>query len=145
MACWLLTSRQTDGDEPLTPTAGGSGAAAAAAAFGEDGDGVDSTLLGTSPDAAQHGPGGGSFATRGASAIKQFRAPLEALFKRRGSGVPGSGGRDGVDGATSGGGALPAGLEARRAALLATLQGGGGGGGGLPCGKYLVEVDAHGE
>jgi hypothetical protein len=84
--------------------------------------------------------------------MKQIRAPLEALFKRRGSTTPGSF-TQGVppaaavaasgEGSTlSAGGALPAGLEARRAALLATLQGGGG---GLPAGKYVVEVDASGE
>jgi hypothetical protein len=44
------------------------------------------------------------------------------------------------------GGLLPAGLEARRAALLATLQGGAdaAGGAALPAGRYVVEVDALG-
>lgn len=139
-----------DEDEPLTPThhngtaAGdtdeeqGAAAAAVAAAAGEAAAG--------SPDVH-----GSSFAMRGASAMKQIRAPLEALFKRRGSTTPGSftqgvppaaAGAGGEGSTLSAGGALPAGLEARRMALLATLQGGGG---GLPAGKYVVEVDSSGE
>jgi hypothetical protein len=87
---------------------------------------------------------GSTLAMRGASAMKQIRAPLEALFKRRGSTTPGSftqpvHGAEG--GSLSAGGGLPAGLDARRSALLATLQGAGG---GLPGGKYVVEVDANG-
>jgi hypothetical protein len=76
--------------------------------------------------------------------MKQIRAPLEALFKRRGSTTPGGFARerDGGEGAGSFGGGLPAGLDARRSALLATLQGGSG---GLPAGKYVVEVDQAGE
>lgn len=82
---------------------------------------------------------------RGASAMKQIRAPLEALFKRRGSTTPGSFTQSGVSGdagSLSAGGGLPPGLDARRSALLASLQGSGG---GLPAGKYVVEVDASGE
>jgi hypothetical protein len=88
---------------------------------------------------------GSTLAMRGASAMLQIRAPLEALFKRRGSTTPGSFTQPvhGVEGGSlSAGGGLPAGLDARRSALLATLHGAGG---GLPGGKYVVEVDSTGK
>ena len=139
-AAWASTNPgcpYADDEEPTTPPAAANGAAgdtdedAPAAGVVMDAAG--------SPDAA-----GNSFAMRGASAMKQIRAPLEALFKRRGSTAPGglTRERDGGEGAASGGGGLPGGLDARRAALLATLQGGSG---GLPAGKYVVEVDQAGE
>lgn len=126
-----------DEDDPTTPTHHHNGAA---------GD-TDEEPGTTAVDAAAGSPDthGSTLAMRGASAIKQIRAPLEALFKRRGSTTPGSftqpvHGADG--GSLSAGGGLPAGLDARRSALLATLQGAGG---GLPGGKYVVEVDSTGE
>lgn len=86
-----------------------------------------------------------SLAMRSASAMKQIRAPLEALFKRRASTTPGVHAREreaGEGGSLSAGGGLPAGLDGRRSALMASLQGSHG---GLPAGKYLVEVDPSGE
>lgn len=81
--------------------------------------------------------GGLSASLRGSSAaaIKQIRAPLEALFKdfkRRGS--------SGIATPSAGSAAEAAGD--RRAALLAALQGGTS---SLHPGRYLVEVDNHGE
>lgn len=130
---------QTAGDDPITPTA-------------VNGAGSDEDAAGAAIDAAAGSPdahGNNSFAMRGASAMKQIRAPLEALFKRRGSTTPGGFARERDDGGSlsvtgSIGGALPGGLDARRGLLLASLQGGGSGV-GLPAGKYMVEVDASGE
>jgi len=125
-----------DDDDPTTPTA-------------HNGAAGDTDEEAGVPSAVETGAGspdthGGSFAMRGASAMKQIRAPLEALFKRRGSTAPGgmTRERDGEGGTTSGGGGLPSGLDARRTALLATLHGSSG---GLPAGKYVVEVDQSGE
>lgn len=126
----------------MTPTAAQNGAAGDT---DEEAQGAAATP--SALDAAAGSPdthSSSSLAMRGASAMKQIRAPLEALFKRRGSTAPGTytRERDGAEGAGSFGGGLPPGLDARRSALLATLQGGSG---GLPAGKYVVEVDQAGE
>lgn len=123
-----------DEEDPITPTAQHNGAA-----------GDTDEELGMAGDAAGSPDthGSSSLAMRSASAMKQIRAPLEALFKRRASTTPGVHAREaGEGGSLSAGGGLPAGLDARRAALLATLQGAGG---GLGAGKYVVEVDHSGE
>lgn len=136
MPCPCCTAPMpADDEDPTTPTAVHNGAA------GDTDEEAGEAAAAGSPDHSS------SFAMRGASAMKQIRAPLEALFKRRGSTTPGGvvapRERDGDQGATSSSGVvLPAGLDARRAALLASLQGGGG---GLAAGKYVVEVDQSGE
>lgn len=129
----------TDDDEPGSPTA------AAIAAVGIPGDkGGDKgdtdeeaqapgavTLPNKEQDAAGSPEPGGlaSFRSGSAAAIKQIRAPLEALFKRRGA-----------SSFSDTGSAV--GFEARRAALLSCLQGNAS---SLQPGRYTVEVDSHGE
>lgn len=126
----------TDEEEPSSPTVA---AIAAAGVHGDKGD-TDEEAAGavTPPTKEQDSAGspeiGGSlsgFRAGSAAAIKQIRAPLEALFKRRGFGTP----------SFSDSGAA-VGLDARRSALLAALQGNTS---TLQPGRYVVEVDSHGE
>lgn len=83
-------------------------------------------------------------ALRGASAIKQLTAPLEALFKRRGSVLAGHNASDAGSVAAVSGGGLAAGhaSDPTRAALLAALQTGSS---SLHGGRYVVEVDSSGK
>lgn len=132
---------ETDDDEPDSPPA-------LTPAIGIPGEKVDTDVsndaaVAVTPPGRLHDTsgspevGGGlasfrSGSAAAAAAMKHIRAPLDALFKRRGSGAAGS--------FSDSGGAV--GLDARRTALLAALQGNTS---SLQPGRYSVEVDSHGE
>lgn len=127
----------TDDEEPGSPVAGNNHATAGMLA--EKGD-TDEEVTGgavTPPtkDELNGSPETGglhSLRSGGAAAIKQIRAPLEALFKRRGSSAASL---------SDAGAAGAVGLDARRLALAAVLQGNSN---SLQPGRYSVEIDNHG-
>eukprot|EP00878_Enallax_costatus_P003320 GHUV01003526.1.p1 GENE.GHUV01003526.1~~GHUV01003526.1.p1 ORF type:complete len:452 (+),score=177.06 GHUV01003526.1:970-2325(+) len=127
---------ETDDDEPESPLA----ATPAVAIPGDKGDtdASDEASGAVTPPTRLHDTsgspevGGGLDRIRSSSAaaIKHIRAPLDALFKRRGSGA-----------ASFSDTGAAVGLDTRRTALLAALQGNTS---SLQPGRYQVEVDSHG-
>jgi hypothetical protein len=141
----LASGSETDSEDEdvFTPTAAAVGHPAFANSQRQDMEDLPSPRI-TEQSSATAGAVSPEPALRGPSGLKHLTAPLEALFKRRGSVFAGNNGSEaGSVAGVSGGGVLAGhGSDATRAALLAALQTGSS---SLHSGRYVVEVDSSGE